>query len=54
MTRILRSEGAVPRVFGLFFNTVVQTVLIFESETWVVTPVWVRPWVGFRPKWRDS
>ena len=33
MTLILRREGADPKVSGLFFNAVVQAVLIFGAET---------------------
>ena len=39
MTRILSREGAEPRVYGFFFKTVLQVVLLFGSETWVVTPL---------------
>ena len=38
MSRILSSEGATPWVFGLFFKAVIQAVLLFGAETWVVTP----------------
>ena len=38
MSRILIREGAAPRVFGLFFKAVIQAVLIFGEETWVITP----------------
>ena len=38
MLRILSREGAAPRVFGFFLNGVVQAVLLFRSDTWVVTP----------------
>ena len=38
MTRILEREGASPRVLGMFFKAVVQEVLLFGSETWVMTP----------------
>ena len=38
MTRILGWEGAYPRISGLFSKVVVQAVLIFGSETWVLTP----------------
>ena len=38
LTRILRREGAIPRVSGMFFKAVVQAVLLFGSETWVMTP----------------
>ena len=39
MTSILIQEGAAPRVSGLFFKAVVQAVLIFGSENWLVTPL---------------
>ena len=38
MTRIIRRERAKLWVSGFFFKSVVQTVLIFGSDTWVVTP----------------
>ena len=28
----------MPRVFGFFFKVVIQAVLLFGAETWVVTP----------------
>ena len=38
MTRILSREGAELQVSVFFFKAVVQDMLIFGSETWVVTP----------------
>ena len=38
MKRILSREGADRRVSGNFFRAVVQQVLLFGAETWVVTP----------------
>ena len=38
MTRIISKEGAAPRVSGLFFKAVVQALLLFGLETWLVTP----------------
>ena len=38
MTRILVRKGEEPRMSGMFFKSVVQAVLIFGSETWVLTP----------------
>ena len=35
---IMGREGAIPRVPGIFFQAVVQAVLLFDSETWVTTP----------------
>ena len=36
--RILRREGATKRVSGNFFKAVVQQLLLFGAETWVVSP----------------
>ena len=38
MTIILSREGAEQRVSGFFLKAVVQAVLLFGYETWVVTP----------------
>ena len=38
LSRILSREGSAPRVSEFFFNAVVQTVLLFGAENWVVTP----------------
>ena len=38
MSHILSREGVKPRVKGLFFKAVIQVVLLFGAETWVVTP----------------
>ena len=35
---ILIREGATPWISGTFFKAVVQQVLLFGAETWVVTP----------------
>jgi len=37
ISRILSSEGANTRVMGLFYKAIVQSVLLFGSETWVLT-----------------
>ena len=37
---ILSREGATKRVSGHFFKAVVQQVLLFGAETWVMTP-WI-------------
>ena len=31
-------EGAEPRVSRFFFKSIIQSVLLFGAETWVVTP----------------
>ena len=38
MSRILRREVERPRVSVFFFKSIVQSVLLFGAETWVVTP----------------
>ena len=47
LQRILRREGATPRISGSFFKAVVQQVLLFGAETWVVTPKMERALSGF-------
>ena len=37
LARILGWEGANPRVSGIFFKAVVQAVMLFGSETWMLT-----------------
>ena len=44
---ILRREGATKRVLGNFFKAVVQQVLLFGAETWVVTPMMERALSAF-------
>ena len=36
LTRILSREGSDKRVSGTFFKAVVQQVLLFGAETWVL------------------
>ena len=48
LTRILGQEGANPRVLGVFFKAVLQVVLIFRSETWVMNPHIGRALVSFQ------
>jgi hypothetical protein len=38
ISRVLRREGADPHSMAMFYNFVVMTVLLFGSETWIVTP----------------
>ena len=38
LTRILIREVAIPRVSGMFLKVVVQAVLLFWSETWLINP----------------
>ena len=39
MLHILSREEATPRLSGLNFKAVIQAVIIFGTETWVITPV---------------
>ena len=53
-TRILSREGERPRVSGFFFKAVVQSVLLFGEETWVVLPAWDGSWGVSRTRWHDE
>ena len=48
MARILIREGARPQVSVFFFKAVIQLVLIFGVEMWVVTPSMGRVLGGFQ------
>ena len=48
MSRILRREGSVPRVSGFFFKDMVQAVLLFGAENWVVAPRMGKALGGFQ------
>ena len=48
MTQILSREGARPRVSIFFLEAVVQLVLLFGAEPWVVTPRMGRFMGGFQ------
>ena len=39
MSRILSRERATPRVSGFFFKAMIQAVMLFGAETWVITPL---------------
>ena len=45
---ILSREEASPRVSGFFFKAIVQSVLLFGADTWVVTPYVVLVLGGFQ------
>ena len=47
LLRVLGREGADDRTLGTFYMVVVQVVLIFVSETWVMYPCIRRTLVGF-------
>ena len=54
MSKILIREGARPRVSIFLFKYVVQSVLLFVSETWLVTPCMGRAWGGSSTKWQGD
>ena len=45
--KILGREGLDRRTVGMFYVAVVQAVIIFESETWVLTPRLEKALEGF-------
>ena len=47
MQGVLIREGATKRVSGNFFKGVVQQVLLFGAETWVVSPMMERALSAF-------
>ena len=47
LQRILRREGATPRISESLYKAVVQQVMLFGAETWVVTPKMERALSGF-------
>ena len=47
LSRLLRGENMEPRVCGMFYKAVVQAVLLFGSETWVLTESAMRCLEGF-------
>ncbi|KAL7537800.1 hypothetical protein ACHAXR_008089 [Thalassiosira sp. AJA248-18] len=38
LSRLLRAESIPSRVCGMFYQAVVQAILLFGSETWALTP----------------
>ena len=48
LTRILGQEGSNLRVSGMLFKVVVQVVLLFGSEMWVMTPCMERALDSFQ------
>ena len=47
LAKILGSEGADRRMTGRFYVVVVQAVLIFGSDRWVLTPWFEKSLEGF-------
>ena len=52
--RILGWEGGNTRVSGIFFKVVVQAVLLFVSETWMMTPCMVQDLGGFQNRLQNG
>ena len=48
LSRILGRERDNPWVLGVFSKAVVQSLLLFRLETWVMTPHMGRDMVGFK------
>ena len=54
LSRTMRAENASPRVCGVFYKATVQSILLFGSETWNLSPVSLKSLEGFhiRAAWR--
>ena len=50
ISRILGKEGATPRAKGLFYKTIVQAVLLYSCETWVLTDAMIKVLESFHHK----
>ena len=50
VVRVLEHEGASPRAKGLFYKAIVQAVLLYSCETWVITDAMLRVLDGFHHK----
>ena len=48
LAKVLGREGADPKVSQTFYIAMIQVVLLFGAETWVLTEKWKRPWTPFR------
>ena len=46
-SRVLRRENCRPKVAAMFYKATVQAVLLFGSETWVVSPPMLKALTGF-------
>jgi hypothetical protein len=45
--RILSNEGASPKIMGTFYKTIVQSVLLYGSESWVLTKPMIKKLQSF-------
>ena len=50
ISRVLRAENASARVCGMFYKATVLSVLLFGSETWVLSPTTLKGLEGFHVK----
>ena len=50
ISRVLRAENASARVCGMFYKATVQSVLLFGSETWALSPATLERLAGFHVK----
>jgi hypothetical protein len=46
ISRPLLNTGVAPKFVGMFYKAIVQAVLLYGCETWVVTPNILRPMEG--------
>jgi hypothetical protein len=42
IAKVLIRERATPHISGLFYKAIVQTVLLYGSESWVITPAMLK------------
>jgi hypothetical protein len=47
LSRTIRAENASPHVRGVFYKATVQSILLFGSETWNLSPVGLKSLEGF-------
>ncbi len=47
VSHVLRAANASPKVCGVFYKATVQTVLLFGSETWKLSPLSLKSLEGF-------
>ncbi len=47
LSRMMRAENASPRVCSMFYKATVQSILLFGSETWNLSPVSLKSLEGF-------
>ena len=50
ISRVLQAENASARVCGMFYKATVQSVLLFGSKTWVLSPATLQRLEGFHVK----